>query len=218
MPSSKPLEEFEHAGLRVRIHLDHDPSPPDNGPENGGYNIFLVAFHRQFSVKKDGFDQETCREIFRNRNQHDDYWVFSLYAYIHSGVSLHLSRGEASQFDPGGWDTSHLGLVFADKLQWPEEEKAREAAESLVKEWNTYLSGDIYGVSVGYADTDDEEGHWGIHGLDAARDYGKANAESMAKYIAELQGKEQGFGNDPRPLPSNHDGADCAGEEADEER
>lgn len=86
-----------------------------------------------------------------------DYWAFLLHAYIHSGVSLTLGglfedrepdRRWESRFDPGGWDSSTLGLVFVSRKEWPKYADAEGAAESLVKEWNDVLSGNVYGYVI----------------------------------------------------------------------
>lgn len=139
--------------------------------EQGDDGLFLIAGHRDFYVppspKQRNFDIQD--EINQRSKTH---WIFPLEAYIHSGVVLALS-GEGN-FPDRQWDVSQLGVVFAAKSEWRLSRKAREAALSLVKEWNQYLSGDVWGYVV-----EDENGThldscWGFYGHAYAMEQGKA--------------------------------------------
>lgn len=148
---TKPVvNQFNHAGLRIGIYQDEDPMTPDMWCDK---SLFLAASHPQFrvegSVVKDPLDalcDNDCDPEISAR-----YHVFVLYAYIHSGVHLRLGArwGEddgtwEAPFDPGGWDTSRPGLVFASRGEWPDDGAAEEAARSLVSTWNDCLSGNVY--------------------------------------------------------------------------
>ena len=78
------------------------------------------------------------------------------------------------------WDVSQLGFVFVSKKEWRLSAKARLAAESLLKEWNQYLSGDVYGYIV---DDDglNEDSCWGFYGLEYCEQQAKEIAEHVAK-------------------------------------
>lgn len=103
-------------------------------------------------------------------SQTKDYYIFPLSALIHSGVYLSLSYSFPS--DPGGWDTSHVGAVFASKKEWESKESAYKAAKSLVGTWNQYLSGDVYGIVVERYDNNkqqiDHDAVWGYYGYEYA--------------------------------------------------
>lgn len=83
---------------------------------------------------EDGSVNEEAKEYIKK------YHIFGLDAYIHSGITLSLS-GEGIQCR---WDTSRLGLVFVAKSEVKTRAKAEVLARSLIKEWNMYLSGDVY--------------------------------------------------------------------------
>lgn len=228
--SRKPVEQFDHAGLRVSIYQDEDYQ---NTPEEwSSDSVFLVAEHRQFHVSHQGKRAMTspCDALAKyecdDEHEHGpgcpheghidpdierDYHVFLLYAYIHSGVHLTLgclfedreSGRWESRGDPGGWDSSTLGLVFAARSEWPDVVEASDAAEALVKEWNDTLSGNVYGYVVERAmryrhetfNADGSSAHvdegvewktvgsyWGFCGDPAfCTEEAKAAAEAMAK-------------------------------------
>lgn len=158
---------------------DPDPESPDTW---GDESLFLVNYHRDFYVKKDEIvTEEKIRDFYQNVRipQEQTHRIFPLTSLVHGGVWLKLgTAGFAS--DPGGWDTSRVGAVLVSKREFRTEDKARKAAESLVGEWNQYLSGDVYGAVVEKYDQDkellDTDSVWGMYGLDNA----KSQLEEMA--------------------------------------
>ena len=138
-----------YKGYRIEIVEDKDGEGPDRWENT---DLFLVYDHRQFHVKREGFDPN---EIFNEMgpgdpDQFKGYWVLPLYAYIHSGVVLSFTRGNDR------WDTSFKGFVLASVKDWPEKDKAIEVGKSLIKEWNLYLQGSIYGYRIYKGDSEDE--------------------------------------------------------------
>jgi len=122
------------------LTLDQNPMSPD---EFGDDCLFLVHYHRQFCIPNKEISEQQLAEIYHKKEEEtNDYYVFPVSAYIHSGVILSL--GNHFGIDPGGWDTSHVGAIFASKKEWDNREKALSAAECLLKEWNHYLSGEVY--------------------------------------------------------------------------
>ena len=57
-----------------------------------------------------------------------------------------LSLENNFQCDPGGWDTSHVGIVLVSKLEAKKVEEALKLAQGLIEYWNKYLQGDVYCV------------------------------------------------------------------------
>lgn len=157
---------------------DSDPFPPE---DNGDDALFLVNFHRDFEVENEIIPKDDLVNWYRRDfsdyededgkipdhiPQEDEYWIFPLSCLSHSGVWLSLDRSFSC--DPGGWDTSHVGAVLVSKKEWDDKEKAYKAAESLVEEWNQYLTGDVYGIVKETYNKDkeqvDEESCWGFYG------------------------------------------------------
>ena len=107
--------------------------------------LFLVNYHSGFYVTKDIIiTKDDVREWYQGEKieQSKDYHIFQLACLIHSGVWLSLGSSFAG--DPGGWDTSHIGVVLVSKKETSDENKALKLAQGLVEEWNQYLSNDVY--------------------------------------------------------------------------
>lgn len=150
------LAKIPYKGYNINVYQDNDTESPDNF---GDESVFLVAFHRDFTVDRKGFDRDTCVEFSENGSK--EYHVFGLEAYIHSGVSLALSQ--EGKFPDRQWDVSQLGLVFVSKKETRYKTKAGKIAQNLIELWNDYLSGNVYGYMV---EKDDNEfgGVWGFYG------------------------------------------------------
>jgi hypothetical protein len=88
---------------------------------------------------------------------YSDYWIFPVFAYIHSMVILSLSDSSYPHTCP--WDTSFRGFILVEKVQeWYIDnstkevnihtEKAEEQAQGLIETWNNYLSSNVYGYEI----------------------------------------------------------------------
>jgi hypothetical protein len=216
----RAIETLSVRGLTVNIYQDEDAQSPE---EWGNDDLYLLAWHRAFEVTRPGFKRPDDVLEYANDDDCDDdrvikasiradYHVFPLTAYIHSGVALYLGNA-ALAHDPGGWDTSRVGIVLVSRAEWGDEDAARKAAVSLVEEWNQYLSGDVYGYVV-----QDEEGHevescWGFYGIDAVKDEARGVAKACADKRDEEQARDLLNDNDPRCYLATVPGDDdCASE------
>lgn len=139
------MKTINYRGIDIKIIPDkHCQSPDDWGNDD----MFLVYDHRQFTVERDGYDPEEIFEVWKNKNMYDGYWIFPVYAYIHSGVALSLGRSGYPFNDR--WDTSFRGFALVQRMKgWSyTKEKAYKRAEALIEEWNDYLSGNVYGYNI----------------------------------------------------------------------
>lgn len=161
---------------------DENPFNPADRDDDEG--LFLVNYHRDFYVEKekilskddlvnwyrsdfDDYKDDPTDETETGKFPlADKYHIFPLSCLVHSGVWLSLNSSFAC--DSGGWDTSHVGAVFASIEEWPEKDKAFEAAAGLVEEWNQYLTGDVYGIIKETYDKEknqiDHDSCWGFYG------------------------------------------------------
>jgi hypothetical protein len=202
--SDEPMETFEHDGFTVNIHSDHDSEGPDGWGDEG---VFLVGFHRQFSVERDGikspedvvwyWPKERIVQHLIEDEGYDPadakdeaesghipgYEVFPLQAYIHSGVSLSLGSFSCP------WDSGHVGWVLVKLSEVGEgttdagRVTARVCAEGLVETWNQYLSGDVWGFVITDSDgAEVEDGScWGFYGMDECIAEAKRTCPSVAE-------------------------------------
>lgn len=150
-------ETINYRGIDIEIIQDEDPQRPDEWDNDA----FLVYDHRQFYVKKEGYDP---REIFEALQEgaklYDGHWVFGVDAYIHGGVALSLAN--EAPFPDRSWDVSTTGFVLVKRMKgwsWTKE-KARDIAMCVVEEWDDYCQGNVYGYKI------EETGDscWGFYG------------------------------------------------------
>lgn len=170
MEDSVKIKETEE-GYEVRYLVrDDNAFSPD---EDGDDNALLVFYHRDFCVRRDKIITENeVRDWFHGEKipHIKRYHIFPVHAYIHSGVALSLSRDSYPFTDR--WDVSTCGVILLAKSEWKRKDKAWKFAQGMIESWNTFLSGDVYGVVVEYFDKDknklDHDSVWGCYGYDYA--------------------------------------------------
>lgn len=126
----------------IEIMPDEYADSPDNW---GNTESFLVYDHRNFCIERKGYDPERIFEAISESKKmyYDGYFVFPVYAYIHSGVSLSLGKSQYPFTCP--WDTSMKGFILVERIKGTYTKKAAEiVAESLIENWNFYLSDDVW--------------------------------------------------------------------------
>lgn len=167
MESELCKEETRH-GLKIKIFQDTDSPGPDNDQDSG---LFLVHYHRSFEVTRpEVIDKPQAAAWYRGEKDErlseieKRYHLFSVAAYIHSGVVLSL--GDGAHFPDQRWDVSHVGIVLASKKEWRQRKSARKAAAGLVNTWNDHLSGNVYGFVIEDAAGNNLESCWGFSGED----------------------------------------------------
>ena len=169
------VHDLQFAGYTIEIHTDEDPESPSQW---GDDNLFLTGFHRQFHVQRKGFTEKVTKE------QSKQFWVFPLYAYIHSGVSLSLGEFSCP------WDSGQVGWVYVAKEEWRLQKSARKAAEGLVESWNSYLSGEVYGYIIRDDEGIDLDSCWGFLGdMSYCINEAKSSAESLRRHENEQAAK-----------------------------
>lgn len=145
----------------LRIEQDTDYETPNDW---GNEDIFLVYDHNQFKVERKGFSPtdiseyltqcESEKDLDLRNDDYDKYWIFSVFAYIHSGVSLSLGNTDYPHTDK--WDTSMRGYILVQKETIVEgkkpiivtEKEATNYAQGLIEIWNNALSGNVHRFEV----------------------------------------------------------------------
>lgn len=149
------------SGNILRVIQDENAESPDYWDNE---DIFLVYEHRQFNVSREYFHPrdifEHIKALHTGENKdrieplYEKYYIFNVYAYIHSGINLSLNNNSYPFNDK--FDVSTTGYVLVHKESFADKEKqtiidektARKYAEDLIETWNQYLSGDVWGFKV----------------------------------------------------------------------
>lgn len=175
------IKTKEGYDCKYLVQDENYPSPD----EDGDNALFLVGYHRDFTVKNDKIiTKQQCINLFEDEKNLDEddaewvkefkskYFIFALEAYIHSGAVLALSR--EGNFPDRQWDVSQLGACFALKSEFNTIEKAKKACLGLIETWNCSLSGDVYGIVREHYNKDKEQldfdAVWGFYGYKYAQE------------------------------------------------
>jgi len=107
------------------------------------YNYLNYRERPIFEDYKDSMSYEDFEDVLQDwgdsrPTDFSDYYIWTVYAYIHSGVSLSLTRGSDQ------WDTSSTGFVLLHKGHYENEEMALSEAETFINYWNNYLIGNCF--------------------------------------------------------------------------
>jgi hypothetical protein len=186
----KPVLEKQVGDYTCKVFYDQDPQSPADWDMVGT----LMTFHPQCTIQgtKEFKTQEAFKEFLR-KGEHDNTLIIRpVYAYIHSGVALSLSRG--GQFSDR-WDSCQIGVIYCTKAKAKKEFKTKtytktlEAFENEIKAWNQYFSGEVYGFTVEGKDGEHVDSCWGYY--DTSENVLK---EAMSSALAEkeIQCKKHG--------------------------
>jgi hypothetical protein len=161
---TEDVNVVNYKGYKIRIIQDEFYDSPDNW---GDEQRFLVYDHRDFYVKRKGFNPDDIFEVFsEGKKLYDGFFIFPVYAYIHSGVALQLKRW--FNYVPQGhneFDVSFKGFALIKKEKGTyTSEKAYQAAEGLLNVWNDCLSGNVYGFIAEDNEENEIDSCWGFYG------------------------------------------------------
>jgi hypothetical protein len=138
-----------YRGYTINVWVDEDvESPEEWGNEDmcGWINDFTV---KNKWIDKDVFGAIIGAEGFKDYKEQAKevqrrFHIFGIDAYIHSGISLSMhNEGMRCR-----WDTSnYVGCILVEKKEARLRKSAEKIARGILKTWNDYLSGNIYGYT-----------------------------------------------------------------------
>jgi len=191
------IETFEHNGFTVKICADPDPCDPR---KEFDHMVTLACWHRRMDLGDERIDPgTTIKTIVGDVRRAGDkaLAILPLYIYEHGGVTMRT--GEFSDpFDSGqvGWayvtrkNAEKMGCVNATPVESVAHEKLtgravrydrdffEKAIRDEVKEYDDYLTGQVFGYIVEDEEGDELESCWGFYGeLDYVRQEAKSAAE-----------------------------------------
>ena len=156
---NEKIETISYNGYNIDIYPDSDPgmSPEDWTDQE----LFIISDHSDCYIGMnrdiDIHDQDQLEELKK------EYFIYPLYAYIHSGVSLSINN-EIYPFNDR-WDSGQIGLAFCKKDINADPDPIK-LLQGLITEWNYYLSGAVYGYQITDPNGDDLDSCYGFTGSD----------------------------------------------------
>lgn len=169
---SETLETFEHAGCRVKIMQDTDDGGNPRDADNLGV---MFTPHRRYVLGDASFagttpeygEAERAFEHFTEYRNRGGIAAFERWLRVflgatvvlkvgmidHSGLSMYVGGG-AHLFDPGGWDSGTVGVIFdtaSTRERWGAEGDPAEIEAVLrdeIKAYDAFLRGSVVGYVV----------------------------------------------------------------------
>lgn len=188
-----PAEEWDCLGIMACWHsrytLGHEQ--PSQDPEEfmlelGGYDENDAYDDRW--IKSDILEEKAKKKAMEEFDK--KYVSLLLYLYDHSGITISTRAFSCS------WDSGQVGFIYAKKAEilkewnrrkWSKklEKKIISILESEVKEYNHYLTGNVFGYTITELAENGENGKgeeeinscWGF--------YGDHKESGILEYIAE---------------------------------
>lgn len=155
-------------GYKLEIYLDDDPVDPREEFSNVGK---MICFHRKYrlgghhglTIDCFGSWQEVKEFII---DMYGAVVVLPIYMYEHSGITISTEPFSCS------WDSGQIGFIYADMddLQDYNGDKTKltNALIDEVKEYDNYLTGNVYGYKLYEMDDNGKweqmESCWGFYG------------------------------------------------------
>ena len=109
--------------------------------------------------------------------------VLPMYLYDHSGITMSVNEFSCP------WDSGQVGFIYmtTEKIKEEfsgDEDKAKACLLSEVKEYDQYLTNDVWGYRIIEDQTDEEmESCWGFFGEDYAEKESKTALENFLETV-----------------------------------
>lgn len=149
------LDTKSNEDYTLKIYIDPDPLDPRARWDTLGN---MYCFHKRANL---GDDHNLDRDQFNSYDEIEDYIyeeldaeiVKTLYLYQHSGMTMSLTPFHSR------WDSGKVGFIFVTEdriLDWFQEDeltdevlgKAEEVLRNEVKNYDAYISGEMYGYQI----------------------------------------------------------------------
>jgi hypothetical protein len=198
------VEKFDVNTNVVYIVPDPDPFSPLQNDNLGT----MVCFHRRYEL---GHPHTYCSENYSGWNDireaiikdNDVAAILPLFLFDHSGITISTSAEQFRACDSAGWDWGCVGFIYVTKARVREDfmvtritkevlTRATEVLVAEVKEYASYLEGEVYGFVITAKDgeTCEECGHQGkpeiiesCWGFIGDIDYCRREAQSVAEHL-----------------------------------
>ncbi|MEM5782495.1 MAG: hypothetical protein QXD43_04865 [Candidatus Aenigmatarchaeota archaeon] len=150
---TREYKVIKYKGYEFEVRQDEEYTNLDEEYDTQN-DVFLVNYHRDFYVTRDDIiTEDETKQLYQGEinwqktERKKGYWIFELSCLIHGDVWLHFG-GDGFVEDPGGWDTSRVGLVLVSKKIARTQKKAEEIGEEYIDTYNKLLSGEVYYIVI----------------------------------------------------------------------
>ncbi len=184
--------------LTVKIVHDTDPLNPREWDQYG----IMACFHGRYNIGDSdpaalldgGYinqeDYDGWNEMEADLRRRGALCIKPLYLYDHSGTSL-STQSFAGRAQHADWDSGRIGFIFTtrknvEKMQgWKRLTKERLAKiqgylESEVKEYDQFMTGDVYGYVIEDGAGNHIDSCWGYYGFEVVK---QEAASQLAWYV-----------------------------------
>lgn len=195
------IETKQYKDCTIEIHTDMESMSPREDADNFGT---MICWHKRY-ILGDVDDTFYLDKIYRGSPGEFKEWAedqnvikLPLYLYDHSGITMATTPFSCP------WDSGQVGWIYITrgKLKeefgehYPESEWEERAIENLkaeVKEYDQFLTGEVYGFIVKQDIYEDlgEESCWGFYGDEYAKEEGLSTAEYVQDKIDKRRKVEQ---------------------------
>lgn len=125
-----PVHEEIYKNHIIRIEADGDTESPEHWDDDC---YLCLNLPRHVTIR-----EKECDEIIENGGKKPGFWVFKVYGYIHSGISLNFGGPRDA------WDSGLAGVMVANKSEFKSRDHAKKQAKFQLDSWNQWLNGDVY--------------------------------------------------------------------------
>lgn len=149
------IEKLTYKGYRIEIVIDSDPCNPRQDWDNLGK---IVCWHRRYALSDKGQNDEfRTPEDFQEFAKRTKCEVLPIYMFDHSGITINTTGFSCP------WDSGQVGYIYVTREEGIKEfgrqwrKRARALMISEVKEFDYYLTGQVYGYRI-FEDIQNESG------------------------------------------------------------
>jgi hypothetical protein len=190
-----PIEEYTRNTCKVSLCYDETPLDPRKEFDNLGV---MVCSHRRFNFPNEtnlnfddfgGWDEvrlaiesgvdESSEDGAKSKKIFEGV-IIPIYMLKQSNIVIRTHKFS----DP--WDSGQIGFIFVSPTQIIKEygslnpetvAKAQAVLEEEVRQWEAYVTGEIYGYIVKDPEGDEVDSCWGFDDLDYCREQAEAAAD-----------------------------------------
>jgi len=185
-------KKIEHANRVVKVYFDPEPLNPRKEWDNG---TIMVHWHSRYDLGDKKIERMTSEGLQEQYKEEGDpiLIIQPLYLYDHSGLSVSTGGFHCS------FDSGQVGWVIITQSKKDEmgfsDSQLVDVIKGEVKDYDSYLTGQVFGYEVEGRDGDTLESCWGFVGdMEDCLSEGKSAAErsedpAVAREVEELQAR-----------------------------